>query len=329
MKSKAIVFTASGQVEIKEIQLPKPGPGQVMTKTLLTGVSTGTETRVFGGGQPGCTFPLIPGYENVGEIVECGTGVELKSGTRVWVGSSNFTGQYCRAWGAHVEYALVDANQLIPIPDDVVLSDAIYTRVGGIAYHGIMRANVTAHDTVGVVGLGLIGHLALQIAKAFGAKVIGLDTDTERLEIAKKAGADFIINPQQENAQKCVQEITNGGLDVAIDATGIAETVDSTARLVHGKPWSPPFPPSARVVILGSYTRPIVFDYNDTLFWNEPDILPSRDTVPDDLKAVLLLLSQKKIQPRLIPARHFSFLEAPAAYKELLAKKLMRVIFSW
>ncbi|MEJ2568457.1 MAG: zinc-binding dehydrogenase, partial [candidate division WOR-3 bacterium] len=268
MISKCIVFTKPNKVEFAEIDLPLPGKGQVITKTIFSGVSTGTETRVLRGGEVD-SFPLIPGYENVGEIVEIGQDVNLNIGDIVYAGSSEYTGKFFKCWGAQTEYALVNAENLIPLPFGLDPAAGLYAKVGGIALHGINRANINEKDTVAVVGLGLIGNLAAQCAKAKGAMVIGIDKDEARINVARQSGLDFLLDANN-NIEKKVKEISNSGVDVAIDVTGIANTVDKTARLVHTKPWTPPYPPSARIVLLGSYSQPVTFTYHPTLFQNEP-----------------------------------------------------------
>lgn len=329
MKSKAIVFEKVFNATINDLDIPSPSNKEIITKTIYSGVSTGTETRVYSGKQEGGIFPLIPGYENIGEIVECGTDVKLKPGQMVFSIGSSFTKPFTRCWGGHVEYSLLNEDSVIPVAKDINLLDALYAKVGGIALHGVKRAKISEKDTVAIVGLGLIGHLAVQCVKAQGARVIAIDKNKERLECAKKAGADYVIDPEEKNLMDQVKEISNGGVSVAMDVTGVASTVNLTAQLVYGKPWAPPYPPSARVVILGSYTEPISFSYIDALFMNEPDILPSRDTTAEDLSETLSLIEKKQIKPDIIPAKIFSYLDVSTAYKEMYEKKLMRITFSW
>lgn len=328
MISKCILFNKPLEVGFGEIAVPEPEPGQVITRTLFSGVSTGTESRVLRGGEVS-EFPLIPGYENIGQIVQVGADVSLSPGDIVYVGSSECTGGYVKCWGAHVEYALAKASNLIPVPKSVDPKSALYAKVGGIALHGVKRASVTAADVVAIVGLGLIGHLAAQIAKAFGATVIGVDMDEERLRIARNAGIDHVINAGHGDVESRVKDLSNGGVDVAIDVTGIADAVDGTARLVHDKPWAPPYPPSARVVLLGSYTEPVSFSYHPTLFGNEPNILPSRDSTLDDLKEMISLIAAGKVKPDLLPAAVAPVSRARQGYKDVLNKKVMRLIFDW
>ena len=125
-----------------------------------------------------------------------------------------------------------------------------------------------------------------------------------------------------------VNELADNNVSVAFDVTGIADTISGTARLVRAMPWVPPYPPSPKLVILGSYTDPIVLDY-DPLFMDEVDIVFSRDTRPDDISDMLKLLAENKVNPDLLDARIFAADEAPTAYQEMIQQKLMRVQFKW
>lgn len=328
MRSKTIVFKGPFEVELKDIEVPEPKAGEVLVKTLYTGVSTGTETRVLSGKQTGCDFPLVPGYENIGEVVKTGEGTSLKSGDVIFHTGSNFTGDFCKCWGAQQEYTIINEDSAFAVPKDLDPKEGVYGHVGAIALRGIKRAKVTADDKVAIVGLGLIGHLAAQSAKAFGATVIGIDMDPQRLEYAKAAGIDFQINAADEDVREKVREYSNGGVSVAVDVTGIASTIKNTANLVYDMPWADPYPAAPRILILGSYTDPIVLDY-DPLFMNEVDIHFSRDMRSEDLVDVLNLIHQKKVKPSILPAKCYDVNEAPAAYKELVDQKMMRILFKW
>jgi 3-hydroxyethyl bacteriochlorophyllide a dehydrogenase len=327
-KSRAIVFTSPYQVELQELEIPKPDHGEVLVKTLYTGVSTGTETRVLSGNQTGGDFPLIPGYENIGRIVESGESSSLNPGDIVFHTGSSFTGRFTKCWGAHLEYALVKETEVYSVPEGLDPEDGVYAKVGAIALHGVKRAEISEQDTVVIVGLGLIGHLAAQCAKAYHARVIGVDTNPERLKLAAAAGIEYVVDASREDVKLKVDEYADKNVSVAIDVTGIADTIKNTAKLVRSMPWSPPYPPSPKLVILGSYTDPIVLDY-DPLFMDEVDILFSRDTRSDDIDDMLNLLNEKKVNPRVLTAKCFDVDDAPQAYKKLVEKKLMRVIFKW
>lgn len=328
IQSKAIIFTAPDQVSLDTLEVPAPARGELLVKTLYTGVSTGTETRVLAGKQVGGNFPLVPGYENVGKIVESGPETTLKPDQLVFHTGSKFTGRFAKCWGAHQEFTLVYETDVFSVPENLDPVDAIFAKVGAIALHGIKRAKVTEKDTVVVVGLGLIGHLAAQSAKAFGARVIGVDTNHHRLQMAGAAGVEHLVDASTEDVKTAVADYGRQNVSVAIDATGIAATIPQTAQLLREMPWVAPFPASPRLVILGSYTAPIVLDY-DPLFLCEADILFSRDTRPEDIHEMMQLLADKKINPAVLNARKYPVSNAPQAYRDLVEHKLMRLIFEW
>jgi bacteriochlorophyllide a dehydrogenase len=329
MISNVLVFTGPFKVDVGQINLPEPGPGQVVARTIVTGVSTGTETRVFSGKQTGCLFPLVPGYETVGEVIRQGAGVDLPIGTRVFYAGSSFTGAYARCWGGQVQVGVVETARVVQIPASVDPAAAVYAKTTAIALHGVERGRIRAGEFVAVVGQGLIGFLAAQVAKARGARVIVVDTLPERLETARRAGIEFVINAAGQDVQAAVQEITGGGVDVAIDATGVARIVDQTIRLIREKPWREPQPPSGRLVILGSYTDPVSFDYDASLFTREPDIFPSRDHTYSDLDQAMQLIASGDIHTEAIAAQRLPFTQAAAGYQSLLDRSAMRVIFEW
>jgi 2-desacetyl-2-hydroxyethyl bacteriochlorophyllide A dehydrogenase len=328
MKAKAIVFSEPNEVTFGEVDMPQPGPGQLLTRTLLTGVSTGTELRVLRGMEDS-TFPLIPGYENVGEVIAVGEGVDLPEGSRVFVGGSDATGPYARIWGAQMEYVLTGRAEATPVPEGVDPFVALHTRVLSVAVHGINRAQVKAGETVAIVGQGLIGNLALQIARARGAVVIAVDRLEDRLKVAEEVGADHTVNAAEEDVQEAVMELSEGGADVAVEATGVAELADSVARLVRPMPWDPPYPPRSRVLLLASYSDTITFSYNPTLFTNEPDIIPSRCWTAEETAAAMRLLASGVVRPDVLDHRIVDVEEAPRAYADLKDRKVTRVVFRW
>jgi 2-desacetyl-2-hydroxyethyl bacteriochlorophyllide A dehydrogenase len=329
MEAKAIIFTGPCKTDFGTINHPEPGPGEVITRTVYTGVSTGTETRVLSGKQDGSKFPLIPGYENLGVVEKVGPGVSLKVGTPVFVRGNKTSAPYNSSWGCQVSHALWDADNCIPLPEGTDLTPFIYTKVGSIALHGVNRGRVKSGEKVAVVGLGLIGHLAAQIAHARGAIVVAIDTNQQRLDAIKAAGIPHVINATQEDPKAKIWSLFGDGVDVAFDVTGVASTVDTSAQLIHSLPWAPPYPASGRVVILGSYTEPVAFSYHESLFFNEPEILPSRDSTFDDMKAVVELIAKKTIDPMKVDAAIYPVEKQAEAYAKLMDRTLMRVIFKW
>lgn len=329
MKAKCIVFPEPRRADVGEIEVPAPGPGQLRTRTRLTGVSTGTETRVFRGKQERSAFPLIPGYENLGEVVDAGPQTTLNPGQRVFVRSHAYdSGEYATQWGSQVSHSLTSEGSAIPVPDDVSDERAIYAKVAGISLHGVKRARVSAGEWVVVVGLGIIGHLVVQHAAARGAKVVGIDMDDGRLELARAGGAAKTLRAQDGDLVGRVAEVTGGGADVAFDATGRPDTLASTAALLKSRAWDGDITGCGRLVLQGTLEEPVSIPYM-TLFRPEIDLIVPRDCDTQDMIDSLSLMATDRLHPEVIPAAKLSFADAAAAYPKLVNRELMRVMFTW
>lgn len=177
--------------------------------------------------------PLPLGYCNVGEVIEIGEGVnEFSVGDRV---ASN---------GNHAEYVCVPKNLVAKIPEGVSQEEAAFTVIGSIGLQGIRLLNPSFGETIVVTGLGLIGLLTAQLLKANGCRVVGLDFDDSKLELAKKWGI-ITFNPKQGDVVKFVESITNGiGADgVLITASAKSDEIISQAARMSRK--------RGRIVLVG------------------------------------------------------------------------------
>ena len=207
----------TGATEVAEVPCPRVGHGQLLIRTTKSLVSAGTERMLvdFGKANPiekarqqpdkvrmvldkiktdglmptleavrnKLEQPLPLGYCNVGEVLEVGTGVEgFAVGERV---ASN---------GKHAEVVSVPLNLCARIPDAVTDEQAAFTVVGAIALQGIRLVQPTLGEAVVVTGLGLIGQLAVQLLRANGCRVLGIDLDPARLAMARSFGAE-VVNP--------------------------------------------------------------------------------------------------------------------------------------
>ncbi|HEY5462804.1 MAG TPA: bi-domain-containing oxidoreductase [Hanamia sp.] len=170
--------------------------------------------------------PLPLGYCNVGKVIEVGEGVtDFKIGDRV---SSN---------GQHAEYVNIQQNLVAHIPDNVSDEEAAFTVIGSIGLQGIRLCNPTLGETIVVTGLGLIGLLTAELLIANGCRVIGIDIDAHKIEIAAKKGI-IGINPKNgTDAVKLVNELTHGvGADgVIITASAKGDDIISQAAQMSRK----------------------------------------------------------------------------------------------
>ena len=202
---------------------------QVLDKIKTDGLQPTLEAVFNKLGQP---LPL--GYCNVGKVVAVGRGVtEFVVGDRV---ASN---------GNHAEYVCVPKNLVAKIPDNVTDEEATFTVIGSIGLQGIRLLNPQLGECVVVIGLGLIGLVAAELLKANGCKVIGVDFDQQKVDIAKNKGI-YAINPKNGiDPVKYVEEITGGvGADgVLITASAKGDEVIHQACLMSRK--------RGRVVLVG------------------------------------------------------------------------------
>ena len=235
----------SGETVLEEIPVPQVKSGSVLIKTTRSLVSLGTERMLVEFGkanlidkarqQPDrvkqvlnkfktdgimptleAVFnklgqPLPLGYCNVGRVVAVGKGVtEFVVGDRV---ASN---------GNHAEYVCVPKNLVAKIPDNVSDDEAAFTVIGSIGLQGVRLLNPQLGETIVVVGLGLIGLIVMQLLKFNGCKVIGVDFDQHKVDLAKSMGVDAINPSKGQDSVKYVEEYTNG-----IGADGVIITASS------------------------------------------------------------------------------------------------------
>ena len=162
-------------------------------------------------------FPV--GYSSAGIVVAVADDVnEFKIGDKVACAGSEY------AW--HAGKIFVPKNLAVKIPDDVTFNEASFTTLASIALNGIRCVEPEIGETITVIGLGLIGLLTIQIAKAAGCKVIGIDVDERKIKIAKELGIDLAILRNPQNIQK-ILEFTNGVGSDSIIITAASEDNDS------------------------------------------------------------------------------------------------------
>jgi predicted dehydrogenase/threonine dehydrogenase-like Zn-dependent dehydrogenase len=169
--------------------------------------------------------PLPLGYCNVGKVIAVGEGVsEFKIGDRV---ASN---------GQHAEFVCIPKNLVANIPNNIADEEAAFTVIGSIGLQGIRLLNPTLGETIVVTGLGLIGLITAQLLIANGCKVIGIDVDQEKLELASKWGI-ITFNPRNGDVVRFVEQETNGiGADgVIITASAKTDEIISQAARMSRK----------------------------------------------------------------------------------------------
>ena len=260
---RAIVIEQPNVVALRDVETPTPGPGEVRVRSVRAGVCRTDLDIVTGALDPRWVrFPVVPGHEWSGVIDSVGEGVTgVEPGERV-VCEGNIPClrcPRCRAGDTHLcasydavgftrgggwgELVVVPARILHPLPDHVSFDAAVLVEPGACVVKALERVRVEPAETVGVVGVGAMGALAIRLARLHSpAAIVAYGLRDEELELALALGADATVNVAQADAEAETQRLTGGGLDVVIETAGAVAAAELSTRLVRE---------GGRVVMLG------------------------------------------------------------------------------
>ncbi len=296
---KAFQIQGPGSAKIVEtVDVFRPSQGEVLLRVNLVGMC-GTDLTTFRGGNAMVTFPRIPGHEVAATVVDgaddlaAGTQVTLSPYTQCGVCPSCRRGrvnacQRNQTMGVQRDGAM---TELISVPRgriftaNLSLKELCLVEPLTVGAHAAARGRVTADDTVAVFGCGGIGLGAIASSVFRGARTIAIDMDEKKLEVARKAGADYLINTANEDLHTRLAALTNDdGPDVVIEAIGLPLTFRAAVEEVAF---------TGRVVYIGYAKEPV--SYETRLFvQKELDILGSRNALPEDFREVIRMLESGK-----------------------------------
>jgi NADPH:quinone reductase len=224
--------TAREVLQVGELATPHAGPGEVRVKLATSGVNP-SDVKSRQGTTRKIAFPrVIPHSDGAGVIDEVGTGVpQSRIGERAWV----WNGQWKRAFGTAAEFIVLPSPQAVPLPAGISFEVGACLGIPAMtAIHAVGLANVSADTTLLVSGgAGAVSQYVIQFAQGKKAKVIATVSSPEKSEIARKAGADQIIDYKKESVGERVMEITGKrGVDAVIelDLTANAKLLPGVVR---------------------------------------------------------------------------------------------------
>jgi len=252
---QAAVVNALGEpLTVGETEVPSPGPGQVLVKLISTGVCH-TDLHAAQGDWPvKPTPPFIPGHEGVGRVVSVGEGVtELKEGDMVgnaWLWSACGVCEYCRTgWetlcesqqnggysvnGSFGEFMLVDEKFAAHIPEGADPVEIAPVLCAGVTvYKGLKMTEARPGQWVVISGIGGLGHIAVQYAKAMGLRVAAVDIAPDKLALARELGAEVTVNAVDEDPVEAIQAQTGGAhavLVTAVHPSAFGQAIGMTRR---------------------------------------------------------------------------------------------------
>lgn len=298
---KTIQIIAPGKAGVIETPKPELKPGHILLKICFAGFC-GSDLNTFRGLNPLVKMPVVPGHE-IGAVIEAvGTDVpaDYQPGMNATVNPYTHCG-YCPACrnnrpnacefnqtfgvqrdGAMSEYLLVPWGKVI-VDNVISARDFALVEPLSVGFHAVDRAGITDLDTVMVIGCGMIGIGAIIRGAVRGAKVIAIDVADDKLELARRLGAQFTVNSATEELHQRICDITGGcGADVVIEAVGRPETyLASVSEAAF----------TGRVVYIGYAKEKVAFD-TSSFVKKELDIRGSRNAQPGDFKAVIEYLKR-------------------------------------
>ncbi|PIE08439.1 MAG: alcohol dehydrogenase AdhP [Rhodobacterales bacterium] len=251
----AVVPSLGAPLDIREVPVPEIGPGQVLMRVQASGVCH-TDLHAAEGDWPvKPTAPFIPGHEGVGVVAALGAGVtHLKEGDRIgapWLHTACGRCEHCvGGWetlcehqemtgytvnGGYAEYVACDANFVGQIPDGLENGAAAPVLCAGVTvYKGLKELEAKPGDWVGISGIGGLGHMAVQYAKAMGLHVVAVDIQEDKLKLARSLGADLTFNAVEQDPVAEVQSLMGGLRGVLVTAVSNAAFSQAVAMLRRG-----------------------------------------------------------------------------------------------
>jgi len=316
----AVVPAASNSWQIKDVPQPQLGPGQVLVKMHASGICY-TDVHQTLGHLPG-QFPRILGHEPVGEIISIAPDVSTrKVGDRVgsaWIQSTCGRCEWCQrgrrmfcpylkgtggdVQGGHAEFMLMNADATYLIPDKVSYEQAAPIFCAGYTvYSGLRWADPQPHERVAVLGIGGLGHLAVQYAKAAGFETIAISHSPDKDKMIRELGADEVVRDGKGLSAM-------GGADI------ILSTSNSTKSMVDSMQG---LRPDGRFIVMGADMEPLSISLTELLF-KRIKIIGSQQNGPEYLYEALDYVAQGKVKPII---ETYPLAEAVKAYERVAEGK--------
>ena len=320
---QAFIVTKPGETRLGDKPVPSPGPDEVLLQTRLVGMC-GTDLSTFRGKNPLVSYPRVPGHEIAATIARAGANVppDFRPGMNVTCSPYTACGECasckrgrpnaCKSnqtlgvqrEGAMAEYFVLSWRKLY-VAEGLSLRELALVEPLSVGFHAAARGRVSVGDTVVVLGCGGVGLGAISAAAFRGARVIAVDLDDGKLDIAREAGASVLIDTGRQSVHEELEKLTSGlGPDVIIEAIGTPDTfrlaVDEVAY-------------TGRVVYIGYAKEPV--SYETRLFLlKELDILGSRNAL-DEFPAVIEMLRQGRFPVDRVVSKTVPMAEAGEALR--------------
>jgi threonine dehydrogenase-like Zn-dependent dehydrogenase len=321
---KAMSLAKPGCMRTVEIPEPKPGTAEVLIEVGYVGLC-GSDLNAYRGASPMVTYPRIIGHEVGGTILDRGDGVPegVRIGAKATVSPYSHCGacpacrkgrtnccQFNQTLGVQRDGALAERiaihHSKVHLSDALSVKELALVEPLSVGYHATNVGRIDRSDTVLVLGCGAVGLGVVAAVSHKGAAAIGLDVDDNKLEMARRLGAQHTINSAAEDVAERVADITDGeGVDVSVEAAGAPATYRMALELTAS---------AGRVVCIGYAKEPVDLDTRQIVS-KELDVRGSRNAL-DEFPSVIAMLEQRERPFGDMISRVAAFEEAPQAFAD-------------
>ncbi|WCK53250.1 alcohol dehydrogenase catalytic domain-containing protein [Aneurinibacillus sp. Ricciae_BoGa-3] len=323
-----LYLTKPGDLQLREGgSVPSPSNEEVKIKVTYGGIC-GSDLGVFKGSLKHASYPLRPGHELVGTIIEAGQDVKYKVGMRVVIFPNSFCGEcefclkgktnICRhkksigvnTNGGFSEELVISAKYVLPIPDDMADERAVLIEPFAVVVHALNKVNLAPGMTVAIIGCGNEGMLAAALANHLGARVTAIDINPVKLQRVTTLGDIKAVHPA---------EITDDTFDVVIEAAGAKNAVEQAVELVR---------PGGDIVLIGLAQQadlPIVQIVRNEITLHGSIIY----TFPHDFQQSIEYLKKKEFNVSPVISKIVPFREYKMAYETAISGDYGKVVLNF
>lgn len=291
MNTTAVVINAPGELQLRTLELPSPGAGQLVVQVEWSGISTGTERLLWSGRMPpfpGMGYPLVPGYESVGRVVHANGSAKVRVGDRVFVPGASCFGEVRGLFGGAASRLVVPEARVVRI-DERLAEKGVLLALAATARHALASGDGRPPDLI--VGHGVLGRLMARLAVCAGGAPVVWETNPTR---SRGAEGYRVLDPADD---------TRRDYKTIVDVSGAAEGVDGLiGRLARG----------GELVLAGFYD--VVSFAFPPAFMKEARIRVAAEWQPTDLAAVTALVASEKLSLDGLITHRAPFSNAAEAY---------------
>ncbi len=312
MDALAVILEKPGKLDLGTVALTAPRADDVVVDVHWSGISSGTERLLWLGQMPtfpGMGYPLVPGYETVGEVVEAGPRSGRKVGDRVFVPGANCFSPLRSLFGGAASRIVAPGARVVPLPDGLGEDGTLFA-LAATAAHTLLDRETGKHLIPDViVGHGILGRLIARIAIALG----GPPPSVWEIEEARRSGAAgySVVDPQT---------VTRSDHARIIDASGSVEAIEGMVARLRSQ---------GEIVLAGFYGKPISFAFPPA-FMREATFRVSAEWRPVDLALIHALVSDGKLDLSGLITHRSAASEASTAYEQAFVDtSCLKMVLDW